>query len=232
MRQSSRIPVPVVAVFAVAIGLAAVFCAAVWLAVPARKLPDAPAETEALEVNWENFLNGYKGDAPAADSKYLGRRVELYLEVHWVRSDGSGNFVAGVVRQGGAAEAADPTIRLLLRPAAVGGVTASNRHGFVTVNGLCRGASRAGDCLVIALDDCRIVDPGKRVFWRDDFDRRVRFRSYNAVIDLVGRPSNTQKLGNSEYWYYYRRTRDEVTGNLDQQAQVVFENGLATHVNY
>ena len=52
------------------------------------------------------------------------------------------------------------------------------------------------------------------------------------MIDLVGKPSSTQNNSGLECWYYERRTIDPVTKKTDFSAQVVFEDGRVTSVNF
>lgn len=67
---------------------------------------------------------------------------------------------------------------------------------------------------------------------RGEFKRRIMGRCESVVIELVGRPDRTQTAGDREYWYFRGRTIDSVTGNIDRSAQVVFETGCVTGVNF
>ena len=56
----------------------------------------------------------------------------------------------------------------------------------------------------------------------------IRYTSKKDVIDLLGKPSQTQSFGTvgNENWYYNRVTYDPMTDTIDAQVQIVF-NGRA-----
>ena len=71
-----------------------------------------------------------------------------------------------------------------------------------------------------------------RTLGRGEFRSLVMWKTEDQVLDAVGKPDTTQELGNMEFWYYRFRTIDPVTNRTDFQAQIVFENGVVTSVNY
>lgn len=78
--------------------------------------------------------------------------------------------------------------------------------------------------------------PGKveaTVYMREDFRKLVLGKTPAEVIAAVGRPDSTGDIsGVGAMWYYKNRTKDSVSGKLDTSAQIVFSNGVASHVNY
>ena len=72
-----------------------------------------------------------------------------------------------------------------------------------------------------------------KTYTRDEFRKLVIGKSPDEVIAAVGKPNSTQDYGKgSVNWYYDQRTTDPVTGNLDNTAQLIFENGRVASVNY
>ena len=70
------------------------------------------------------------------------------------------------------------------------------------------------------------------ILTRQEFRNLVMGRTFNEVKKAVGAPDSTQTLMNMEFWNYSRKTKDEATGKLDLQIQVVFEDGVVTAVNF
>ena len=71
-----------------------------------------------------------------------------------------------------------------------------------------------------------------KVYPRRKFENLVIGQLPDEVIRRVGKPSSTQEIGTTSYWYYHFRTKDGVTGNIDWQAQVVFDGSFVKNVNY
>jgi outer membrane protein assembly factor BamE (lipoprotein component of BamABCDE complex) len=72
-----------------------------------------------------------------------------------------------------------------------------------------------------------------KVYTREEFERLVIGKTKDEVIKAVGRPDRTSKQAEgTEYWYYSDVIRDPITGKLDRQVQVVFEDGLPVRINF
>jgi outer membrane protein assembly factor BamE (lipoprotein component of BamABCDE complex) len=67
---------------------------------------------------------------------------------------------------------------------------------------------------------------------REEFRAKVMGKTPDEVITAVGKPDSTQESGGNQNWYYEKRSRDPITGNVDRSAQVVFEGGRVVRVNF
>ena len=63
--------------------------------------------------------------------------------------------------------------------------------------------------------------PYTAVLSRDDFELLVGLTA-DEVLRAVGRPDQTGSTGGLDYWTYYNRTRDPVTGRTDAIAVLHF----------
>jgi hypothetical protein len=77
------------------------------------------------------------------------------------------------------------------------------------------------------------IPHAKEIPYREEFRRTVIGKTFDEVIAAIGRPDDTQQLGNfAAFWYYRRAARDEVTGKVGS-AQLVFEApGVVKDVNF
>lgn len=76
------------------------------------------------------------------------------------------------------------------------------------------------------------VGQSQGVMSRDEFRNAVMGKTMTEVIQAVGRPDTTQDIGIIQCWYYEHRTKDTITGKVDFHAQVTFEGGVVTGVNF
>ena len=70
------------------------------------------------------------------------------------------------------------------------------------------------------------------VYPREEFARLVLDHSPADLLSTLGRPSRTSTDSDTEYWHYFNRTRDPVTGRLDSDVQVIFRDGKVVDVNF
>ena len=72
----------------------------------------------------------------------------------------------------------------------------------------------------------------KDKYTRDEFKQLITNQSTSEVLEILGKPANTQTVGDFEYWYYPRRTYDAVTNQVDQSTQLCFINGRVSSINF
>jgi hypothetical protein len=73
----------------------------------------------------------------------------------------------------------------------------------------------------------------KSKYPRDEFRALVMHQTKAELLDLLGKPSDTQDVqGLGEYWYYDRKTFDPVTDKTDFRAQLTIQGGRVTGVNF
>lgn len=74
--------------------------------------------------------------------------------------------------------------------------------------------------------------PAKKIYGREEFRKAITGKTPDEVIKAVGKPDSTQDSGGGSTWYYNKATKDPVTDKVDYSAQVVFEGGRVSQVNY
>jgi hypothetical protein len=67
---------------------------------------------------------------------------------------------------------------------------------------------------------------------RESFRESLVGKTPDEVIQSIGRPVRTRKVGRQEVWTYERRTYDPISSRVDHTASVWFENGQVDDVNY
>jgi hypothetical protein len=72
----------------------------------------------------------------------------------------------------------------------------------------------------------------KRVYTRQEFGHLVMGKTPGEVRTLLGPPKKETESPKRVVWYYQERTSDPATSQLDQEAQVVFENERVVQVSY
>jgi len=77
-------------------------------------------------------------------------------------------------------------------------------------------------------------DPAKKTYTRVEFMKLVMGKKPDEVIAALGKPHDKTENAlkpDSPVWYYKRMTINPASGELDNSAQVVFENGVVSAVN-
>lgn len=77
----------------------------------------------------------------------------------------------------------------------------------------------------------RDVDPQTGLMFRDSFTKAVIKQNKYQVIQAVGKPNRTKDSGKYSYWYYDNKTKDRITGKLDNSISILFVNGIADKVD-
>lgn len=77
-----------------------------------------------------------------------------------------------------------------------------------------------------------VVQKEQKAILRDDFKQSILSKTPEQVLTNVGRPDTTQQSGTIEYWNYHHFTKDPITGKVDNNAQVVIEDGTVKRVNF
>ena len=67
---------------------------------------------------------------------------------------------------------------------------------------------------------------------REAFKKAVMGKTPDEVIAAVGKPDSASEGGRETYWRYKERTWDPTASKTDSSAQVVFEKGKVTAVNF
>jgi outer membrane protein assembly factor BamE (lipoprotein component of BamABCDE complex) len=67
---------------------------------------------------------------------------------------------------------------------------------------------------------------------REEFKKLVLGETPENVLKAVGKPDTTSEGGDDAFWYYKGKTRDSITGKVDDTAQVVFRKGRVEGVNF
>ena len=75
------------------------------------------------------------------------------------------------------------------------------------------------------------VEPKSGVMFRDTFTKAVIEQTKYQVIQAVGKPDRTNDSGEYSFWYYDKKTKDRITGNLDRSICIFFVNGVADKVD-
>jgi hypothetical protein len=70
------------------------------------------------------------------------------------------------------------------------------------------------------------------VMSRPDFQNLVAGKSADEVLQILGKPDTTQDLGGMQIWYYQGKTRDPVTDNIDNMAQITFQHNYVHLVSF
>lgn len=70
------------------------------------------------------------------------------------------------------------------------------------------------------------------VYSREQFNEMVMGRAEEEVLKVAGKPDATSQDADTKYWHYFKRTKGRITGELDDDAQVVLRGGKAIAVNY
>jgi hypothetical protein len=71
-----------------------------------------------------------------------------------------------------------------------------------------------------------------RKFTRAEFRQAVMGKTGEEVKQFLGEPKSSQEFGDQIIWYYEGRTVDPVSGNTDNQAQLVIEDGRVSLVSF
>jgi outer membrane protein assembly factor BamE (lipoprotein component of BamABCDE complex) len=74
--------------------------------------------------------------------------------------------------------------------------------------------------------------PQDTVYSRDEFTSQILGQTPDEVRELLGTPAKTSEDPDAEYWHYRHRTRDAITGRLDEDVQIVFRNGKVADITY
>jgi DNA repair exonuclease SbcCD ATPase subunit len=69
------------------------------------------------------------------------------------------------------------------------------------------------------------------IMFRDSFAEAVVGKAKEQVIQSIGRPNRTSDSGEYSHWYYDGKTKDRVTGNLDDTTSIFFVDGIADKVS-
>lgn len=77
----------------------------------------------------------------------------------------------------------------------------------------------------------RKVDPETGLMFRDSFTKAVIKQTKYQVIQAVGKPNRTKESGQYSHWYYDDKTKDRITGNVDNSISILFVNGTAEKVD-
>lgn len=75
------------------------------------------------------------------------------------------------------------------------------------------------------------VDPKTGIMYRDSFTKAVIKQTKYQVIQAVGKPDRTSDSGEYSHWYYDKKTKDRITGNVDSSISIFFVNGVADKVD-
>ena len=67
---------------------------------------------------------------------------------------------------------------------------------------------------------------------RGEIQDMLRHAKPEDVIAKFGTPANTQSGYGGDYWYYRNISRDDISGNVDDTVQIVFDNGEVNHINF
>lgn len=67
---------------------------------------------------------------------------------------------------------------------------------------------------------------------REQFRALLMTKTREEVLAAAGRPDNTGDYAGLTVWVYERRTTDPVTNSIDSIAQVIFDNGHVSQVNF
>jgi hypothetical protein len=89
-------------------------------------------------------------------------------------------------------------------------------------------------CLMPLLGGCDKPTTQKEPMTTKKFEKLVKDKQGQEVIQAVGKPGKTQKIGGNEYWYYDKVATDPTTGK-PASAQLVFpgdSSGWCRTVNW
>ncbi len=67
---------------------------------------------------------------------------------------------------------------------------------------------------------------------RSVFESSVVGKSAEEILLILGKPDQTQDIGGIKMWYYLEKTRDPITNNIDEMAQILFRGDLAFSVSF
>lgn len=69
-------------------------------------------------------------------------------------------------------------------------------------------------------------------YTRDELKKMVENLGRDEVMTALGKPSQTQELGDMKIWYYGGISQDPDTGNADSMVQITFQDGKVSMVNF
>jgi len=72
----------------------------------------------------------------------------------------------------------------------------------------------------------------KSKYTRDEFRQLVMHQTKNDVLEYLGKPGDTQGVGDMDLWYYDGITYDPITSNTDIRVQLMFQHGRVQNVNF
>ena len=68
---------------------------------------------------------------------------------------------------------------------------------------------------------------------RDEIKEAINNKSKEKVIEVLGKPEQTQNLGTMEMWYYYGISYDPIAETYDNMVQITFnEYGKVDMINF
>lgn len=103
--------------------------------------------------------------------------------------------------------------------------------GVYSINsnlGKAKEGSASGDANVGA----EATTSSSRHMSRDEFKKATEGRTKSQILQVLGRPSQTQDLGGMQMWYYNDLTVDPVTGRADSMAQIMFDGERVQQVSF